>query len=74
MTYQYNFKDVLGRAERITWRVEDLIGDGKTLDFSKPFMPENLARAEGLGFLSAAEKLTLNHVRGHAYLSIFGLV
>lgn len=24
MSYQYNFKDVLGRAERITWRVEDL--------------------------------------------------
>ena len=37
MSYHYNFKDVLGRSERITWRVEDLIGDGKTLDFSKHF-------------------------------------
>src|SRR5262245_57079401 len=74
MSYQYNFKDVLGRAERITWRVEDLIGNGKTLDFAKPFMPENLARVEGLDFLSAAEKRTLNQIRGHAYLSIFGIV
>jgi hypothetical protein len=74
MSYQYNFKDVLGRAERITWRVEDLIGEGKTLDFSKPFMPENLARVEALDFLTAAEKRTLNQIRGHAYLSIFGLV
>lgn len=74
MTYQYNFKDVLGRAERITWRVEDLIGEGKTLDFSKPFMPETLARVEGMAFLSPVEKRTLNQIRGHAYLSIFGLV
>jgi hypothetical protein len=74
MSYQYNFKDVLGRAERITWRVEDLIGEGKTLNFAKPFMPESLARAEELAFLSPAEKRMLNQIRGHAYLSIFGLV
>ena len=74
MSYQYNFKDVLGRAERITWRVEDLIGEGKTLDFAKPFMPESLARTEGLPFLSASEKRTLNQIRGHAYLTIFGIV
>lgn len=72
--HHYDFKDVLGRAERITWRVEDLIGEGKTLDFSRPFMPESLARTEGLEFLSAREKRVLNHVRGHTYLSIFGLV
>jgi hypothetical protein len=74
MSYQYNFKDVLGRAERITWRVEDLIGEGKTLNFAKPFMPESLARVEELAFLSPAEKRMLNQIRGHAYLSIFGLV
>jgi hypothetical protein len=74
MSYQYNFKDVLGRAERITWRVEDLIGEGKTLDFAKPFMPESLARVEQLAFLSWAEKRMLNQIRGHAYLSLFGVI
>lgn len=74
MTYQYNFRDVLGRAERITWRVEDLIGGDKTLDFTKSFMPESLARVEGMAFLSAAERRLLNQIRGHAYLSIFGVV
>jgi hypothetical protein len=74
MSYQYNFKDVLGRSERITWRVEDLIGNGKTLDFSMPFMPEGFARVASLTFLNPAEKRTLNQIRGHAYLSIFGLV
>lgn len=74
MTYQYSFKDCLQRAERITWRVEDLIGGDKKLDFSRPFMPENYARTGELDFLDADEKLTLNHIRGHAYLAIFGLV
>jgi len=74
MGQHYDFKDVLAHAERITWRVDDLIGNGKTLDFNRPFMPENLARAEALEFLSADEKRLLNQIRGHAYLSIFGLV
>ncbi len=74
MTYQYSFKDSLQRAERIHWRVEDLIGGDKTLDFSRPLMPESLARTADLAFLSPAEKLKLNQIRGHAYLAIFGLV
>jgi hypothetical protein len=74
MTYPYSFKDCLQRSERITWRVEDLIGDDKPLDFAKPFMPEDLARAQALDFLSPAEQLKLNQIRGHAYLAIFGLV
>jgi len=73
MTYQYSFKDVLGRSERITWRVEDLVG-GKSLDFAKPFMPESLTRTAALDFLSADERRTLNQIRGHTYLAIFGIV
>jgi hypothetical protein len=74
MSYSFSFQNVLERSERIQWRVEDLIGDGKSLDFSRPFMPENLARVSGLAFLSDDEKRTLNQIRGHAYLAIFGLV
>ena len=74
MTYHYSFKDCLQRAERINWRVEDLIGPGKRLDFSRPFMPEGLAWTQSLSFLSDDEKRTLNQIRGHAYLAIFGLV
>ena len=74
MTYQYSYKELLARAERINWRVEDLIGGDKALDFSKPFLPESLARTSRLDFLSGDERRTLNQIRGHAYLSIFGLV
>jgi len=74
MTYQFSFKDCLSRAESIAWRVEDLIGPGNTMDFSRPFMPESFARTGALGFLSEREKRLLNQIRGHAYLRIFGLV
>lgn len=70
----YNFADVLEASDRILWRVEDLIGGDKRLDFSKPFLPESLAQVEPLAFLSPKEQLTLNQIRGHDYLYIFGLV
>ena len=74
MGYNYAYKDLLERAERVNWRIEDLIGGDKRLDFSRAFMPENLARVEGLDFLTTNEKKILNQIRGHAYLRIFGLV
>jgi hypothetical protein len=74
METQYNYQAVLAASERIQWRVEDLIGGDRQLDFSRPFMPESLARVEPLSFLTAQERLTLNQIRGHGYLYIFGLV
>jgi hypothetical protein len=74
MGYNHSFKDLLDRSERVTWRIEDLIGGEKTLDFTRAFMPESLARVQGLTFLSEGEKRLLNQIRGHAYLGIFGLV
>ena len=56
------------------WRVEDLIGGERRLDFTKPFMPEGLAGVEPLGFLSGDERRMLNQIRGHEYLAIFGVV
>ena len=64
----------LAASQRINWRVEDIIGGEKRLDFDKPFMPEALARIAPLDSLSAREKLLLNQIRGHGYLYQFGLV
>ncbi|MGE0667095.1 MAG: hypothetical protein AB7O49_11110 [Sphingomonadales bacterium] len=74
MTFQFNFKDTLAASERVHWRVEDLIGGDKALDFSRPFLPETFARTDGLDFLSPHERLVLNQLRGHNYLYLFGLV
>lgn len=74
MHNHYSYQTALETAERINWRVEDLIGGDKRLDFQKPFMPESLAQVQGLGFLAADEKKLLNQIRGHEYLAMFGLV
>ena len=74
MGYNHSFKDLLERSERVAWRIEDLIGGERTLDFTRAFMPESLARVAALDFLSQSEKRLLNQIRGHAYLRIFGLV
>ena len=73
-THGYSYQSALEASERIDWRVEDLIGGDKKLDFSKPFMPESFARVEPLTFLSPRERLALNQIRGLGYLYIFGLV
>jgi hypothetical protein len=74
MNNQYSYRGALETSERINWRIEDIIGGEKRLDFSKSFMPESLARVNGLNFLSLEEKRILNQIRGHEYLAMFGLV
>ncbi len=70
----YTYQETLAAAQKVNWRIEDIIGGDKQLDFTKPFMPETLARVDGLNFLTPAEKRTLNQIRGNSYLYIFGLV
>ena len=74
MLNTYTYESALAASEVIHWRIEDIIGGEKRLDFTKPFMPETLARVEELSFLNRDEKRILNQIRGNAYLCIFGLV
>lgn len=74
MFQAFNFKDVLEASTRASWAIEDVLPPGAALDFGRPFMPEGLARTAQAPGLSEAERLTLNHIRGHEYLSLFGLV
>jgi len=74
MNHGYSYQSALASSEVMRWRIEDIIGGERRLDFSKPFMPESFARIEPLAFLTADEKRTLNQIRGNAYLCIFGLV
>jgi len=74
MKSRYSYKETLETAEKVGWRVEDIIGGDKRLDFTRPFLPESLARVEPMDFLSSEEKLVLNQIRGYGYLYTFGLV
>jgi hypothetical protein len=74
MQHNYSYQAALAASERIGWRVEDIIGGEKRLDFAKPFMPGSLAQVKQLSFLTTDEQRTLNQIRGHEYLAMFGLV
>jgi hypothetical protein len=74
MKHQYTYQAALAASQRINWHIEDIIGGNKQLDFTKPFMPESLAGVKPLSFLTPAEHLVLNHIRGNGYLCLFGLV
>lgn len=68
------YETLLGVSKRVNWRIEDIIGGERSLDFTRPFLPETFARTAQLSFLSPAERLVLNHIRAHGYLAMFGLV
>jgi hypothetical protein len=71
---QPSYQSLLETSKRINWRVDDIIGGDKRLDFSKPFLPETFARTAPLTFLAPHERLALNHIRAYGYLSMFELV
>ena len=74
MFHDFQYPAILAASNRAAWQIDDVIGANAALDFSRPFMPESLARTKGLDFLSEHERLTLNHIRAHEYLCMFGLV
>jgi hypothetical protein len=72
--HDFSYESALHDSLKVNWQVEDLIGNGKTLDFTKPFLPDSLAGVRGIRALSDVEKLALNQIRGNSYLHIFGFV
>ena len=74
MTHNYSYQAALAASEKMRWTIQDVVGEGKKLDFSRPLLPESLARVEPLSFLTPKEKIVLNQIRGHAYLTMFGTV
>jgi len=74
ITTTYNYQETLAASVKANWRVEDIIGDDKRIDFTRPFMPDSLARLNAIDFLHGVEKILLNQIRGYGYLYTFGLV
>lgn len=74
MYQDFSYQTVLAASHRAAWQIEDVIAPGDALDFSRPFMPESLARTAAIDGLEPTERLLLNQIRGHEYLCIFGLV
>lgn len=70
-----DFAGVVAAAERVRWRLDDVLPPGSRFDFTRLFMPEALAGTLALeAELDAPALATLNHIRAHGYLGLFGLV
>lgn len=75
MYHDFTYGAVLASSPRASWQVDDVLPHGAALDFARPLLPEALARTGAAAeWLSPGEGLTLNHIRGHEYLHMFGLV
>jgi hypothetical protein len=74
MFHDFQYPAILAASTRAAWQIDDVIGRGAEFDFSQPFLPESLARIDELTMLSPEERLTLNHIRAHDYLCMFGVV
>jgi hypothetical protein len=74
LSHNYSYEATLADQLKVTWKVDDLIGGDKKLDFTKPFLPEALAGVRGISCLNDREKLLLNQIRGNSYLYLFGFV
>jgi hypothetical protein len=71
---QTRYRKALERSLGISWRIEDVLPDTAHFDLGRPLLPEALAQVQGLRALRPSEQRTLNQIRAHSYLCLFGLV
>lgn len=74
MTRAHSYQTILETSQRASWRLDDVLPADAAFDFGRPFLPEALARTQPLDFLGDRERLLVNHIRGHGYLAMFGIV
>ena len=74
MYQSFTFRDVPPAPAPAAWQIGDVLPEGAALDLGRQFLPEALARTGDIAFLNADERRTLNQIRGHEYLSVFGVL
>ncbi len=74
MYHQFTWSGVLAASSRAAWQLDDVMPEGAAFDFRRPFLPEKLARTADIPGVAPDERLLLNQIRGHEYLSMFGLI
>ena len=69
----FTWPEILSASEKVKWNIDDILADEHRFDFQREFLPESFALTRELTFLTAKERLCLNHIRAHGYLYMFGL-
>ncbi|HZI04337.1 MAG TPA: hypothetical protein VEZ71_09960 [Archangium sp.] len=72
MTHQdTEYQSCIQNSERVSWRLDDLLPKETVIDFSRRILSDSLTGTEGIGCLSAEEKLMLNQLRSNSYAHLF---
>jgi hypothetical protein len=61
-------------SRRIRWEIDRDVIRGRTLEFTRKFLPDSLSRVRDLPFLTAGERRFVSQVQGRTYANMFGLV
>lgn len=70
----FDYASCVRGSEKVSWRLDEAMPPGTVLDFSKPFLPEQLALTQQIECLGADERRTLNQIAANAYLNLFAFV
>jgi hypothetical protein len=70
----FDYASCLANSDKVTWTLDDVMPSGTELDFSRPFLPEQLVMLKNVPCLNDHEKKRLNQIVGNAYINLFGFV
>jgi hypothetical protein len=65
------YQSCIQNSERVSWKIDDILPEGTSLDFSRRILSDKLTGTEPIGCLSVEEKLMLNHIRSNSYAHLF---
>ncbi|RST30468.1 hypothetical protein HMF7854_06210 [Sphingomonas ginkgonis] len=74
MFHDFTYERTLASSLKAAWAIDDVLREDQELDFSRPMLPDSLARTAGLAMLDPAGRRLLNQIAAHEYLCMFGLV
>ncbi|MEZ4448065.1 MAG: diiron oxygenase [Nannocystaceae bacterium] len=69
-----SYDDIIDRSIRVCWQLDELFPEGTKISYERPHLPNALAATEDIRCLDAEARLALNHIRGNAYMNLFGFV
>ena len=58
----FDYESCIANSEKVTWTLDEVMPVGTNLDFSRPFLPEQLISLASVSCLSDSEKQTLNQI------------
>lgn len=70
----FDYASCIANSEKVAWKLDEVMPAGTELDFTRPFLPEQLVMLKAVTCLNDDEKRKLNQIVGNAYLNLFAFV